>query len=92
MELNVIDDKKTRMVVEIKGSDHTLCNSLKTELLNDSHVKVSTYSIDHPLVGVPKMIVETDGSESPKDALIGAVSRLRKTNDKFRAEFKKEVK
>ena len=92
MELTVIDDKKDKMVFEIKGSDHTLCNSLKQELHNDKHVKVSTYSIEHSLIGSPKMIVETDGEETPKNAVLGAVSRLKKTNDKFRKEFAKEVK
>ena len=92
MEIKVIDDKKNRMVFEVKGADHTLCNSLKNELYKDSHVKVSTYNVEHPLVGVPKMIVETDGNESPKDALTGAVSRLKKNNDKFMKEFNKEVK
>lgn len=92
MELKVIDDKKNKLIFEMKGGDHTLCNSLKNELYNDEHVKISTYSIKHPLVSFPQMIVETDGEESPKNALIGAIQRLKKTNDKFRKEFLKEVR
>jgi hypothetical protein len=34
-----------------------------------------------------EIIVETDGEESPKNALINAVERLHKTNVKFKKEF-----
>jgi hypothetical protein len=38
------------------------------------------------------MIVETDGEESPRNALMNAVERLHKVNSKFKKEFLKEVK
>ena len=87
MEIKIIDDKKNRLVVEAKDVDHTLCNALKNELWNDKHVKIATYSIRHPQISVPQMIVETDGEESPRNALINAVERLHKTNAKFKKEF-----
>ena len=87
MEVKILDDKKNRLAVEVKGIDHTLCNALKTELWNDKHVKIATYSIRHPQISVPQIIVETDGEESPKNALINAVERLHKTNAKFKKEF-----
>ena len=92
MEIKVLDDKKNKLVIEVKGADHTLCNILKTELWNDKHVKIATYSIRHPQISVPQVIVETDGEESPKNALINAVDRLHKANSRFKKEFVKEVR
>lgn len=79
-------------MIEVKGTNHTLCNAIKSELYNDKHVKIATYSIRHPQIGMPQMIVETDGDESPRNALINAVQRLHKTNEKFKKDFVKEVR
>ncbi len=79
MEINVVEDKKKRLVFELKGEGHTLCNALREELWNDKSVTVSAYNISHPLVGIPKFIIETSG-KSPKKALKDAISRLKKTN------------
>jgi|SRR3989338_11255867 len=92
MEIKILDDKKNKLLIEVKGADHTLCNAIKTELWNDKHVKISTYSIRHPQISVPQIIVETDGEESQKNALINAVQRLQKNNSKFKKEFVKEVR
>ena len=92
MEIKILDDKKNKMIIEVKGADHTLCNVLKTELWNDKHVKIATYSIRHPQISVPQVIVETDGEESPRNALINAVQKMHKTNEKFKKEFLKEIR
>lgn len=78
--------------MEIKGIDHTLCNPIKTELWNDNHVKIATYSVKHPQISSPNFIVETDGEETPRNALINAIQSLKKTNDKFRKGLLKEVR
>jgi len=87
MEINVLEDKPKRMVFEIKGEGHTLCNALREELWNDKSITVSAYNINHPLVGVPKFILETNGDKEPKKALKDAISRLKKKN----AELAKQV-
>ena len=92
MEIKILDDKKNKLLIEVKGADHTLCNALKVELWDDKHVKVATYSIRHPQISVPHIIVETDGEESPKNALMNAVERLHKTNAKFKKEFSAAIK
>jgi hypothetical protein len=38
------------------------------------------------------MIVETDGEESPRNALINAVQRLQKNNAKFKKEFSAAIR
>ena len=92
MEIKILDDKKNKLMLEVKGVDHTLCNALKTELWNDKHVKIATYSIRHPQISVPQIIVETDGEVSPKNALINAVQRMHKTNEKFKKEFSASIR
>lgn len=92
MEVKILDDKKNKLIIEVKGADHTLCNALKSELWNDKHIKIATYSIRHPQISVPQMIVETDGEVTPKNALINAVQRLHKVNEKFKKEFSKEIR
>lgn len=87
MKLDVIEDKKHRFVFEIEDMGHTHLNLLKTELWNDSHVKVATYAVKHPQVSKPKFILETDGDESPKAALSSAVGRLKKLSEKFKKEL-----
>ncbi len=92
MELKILEEKKNKMVFELKGESHTFCNALKQELWNDKHVKIAGYNVAHPLIGVPKFVVETDGGESPKKAVIEATKRLKNISDKFKSAFLKGVK
>ncbi|MBS3097981.1 DNA-directed RNA polymerase subunit L [Candidatus Woesearchaeota archaeon] len=91
MEIKVIEDKKNRIIIEFGDRDHTFCNVLKNELVNDSHVKIAGYNVKHPLVGKPQIIVETDGAD-PRRALTDAAERLKKLVERFEKEFVKEVK
>jgi len=89
MDVNILEEKKNRLVIEIKGETHTFCNAIKKELWNDKHVKAAAYRISHPFVGTPTLIVETDSGETPKKALLEASKRLQKGFDKFKLEFSK---
>jgi DNA-directed RNA polymerase subunit L len=92
VEIKIIEDKKARLIVELEGADHTLCNSLKAELWNDPHVKVSGYHVKHPLIGSPIMVIETDTSEAPRKALAEAAKRLKKINEKVKKDIVKELR
>ncbi len=87
MQMNVLEETKTRLVFELKGADHTLCNVLKAELWNDKDVNVATYAIAHPLIGIPRLIVETKAG-NPREAVKAACARLEKKNKDFAAKFK----
>lgn len=89
MEIKIIENEKNRLVVELPGFDHTLCNSLKKELLSVKGVEIATYAIEHPLVGIPKMIIETKGAVTPKKALDEAIKGLQEKNKEFLNIFKK---
>jgi DNA-directed RNA polymerase subunit L len=87
MELEVLEEDKNRLVFELTGADHTFCNVLKKELWNDDYVTSSAYSIDHPLVGQPKLIVETKGNKKASSALADAADRIKEQNDEFLDQF-----
>ena len=88
MEFKVIEKNKKRLVFDLIGTDHTFSGALKKELWNDKSIKVSAYNIDHPLVGVPRFIVETD-EKDPEKVLLDAVKRLEKKNESFLENIKK---
>lgn len=90
MEIKIIEQSKNKMIFEIKGEDSTFCNALKDELYNDPDVLIASFRIDHPLINIPKFILETKGD--PKNTLIEAAKRLKKEALKFYDEFKKQAK
>lgn len=91
MKINVLEDKKTKFVFEVEGENHTLNNLLTKQLWKDSHVKVSGYNISHPLVGVPKVTVETDGAD-PRKVLADAVKKMKKDCDDLLKSIGTELK
>jgi DNA-directed RNA polymerase subunit L len=91
MEIKIIEEAKKKVIFEIRGESHTLCNALKEELRNDKHVTVVSYFVSHPDIDEPTFTIETDGA-SPKKALMDAVKRIKKENDKFLKVFQKEIK
>ena len=89
MELKVLEETKTRLVLEVKGWGHIITNALKSELWNDKNIKSAGYNIAHPLEGIPVLVVETNTSSNPRKALNEAIKRLKKSNAQFLKEFKK---
>ena len=89
MEIKVHENTKKRMVFELAGADHTFCNALKKELWNDSALRAAAYKIAHPLIGIPKFIVETNCKKEAKAVLKAAAARLKKSNKEFLDAFKK---
>ncbi|MGB9748811.1 MAG: DNA-directed RNA polymerase subunit L [Candidatus Woesearchaeota archaeon] len=92
MKINILNEEKKRMEFEIEGESHTLCNMLKNELLNDENVKIAIYRINHPLLKTPRFLVETNGNETPREALVKAAKRILKTNEKFAEVFSSAFK
>ena len=92
MELKILEESKKKIIVSIEGEDTTLCNVLKKELWNDKHVVAAAYSLSHPLIGIPEIIVETDGKKKPRTALLEAAERLQDQNNKLKKEFSHVLK
>lgn len=88
MELIVLEEAKNKMVFQLKGETHTFCNALKEALHEVKGVTVATYTIDHPLIGVPKFMMETKDLE-PRKALKEALKLIKKKAEEFRKEVTK---
>jgi DNA-directed RNA polymerase subunit L len=88
MELEVKEQSKNKILVNIKGEDHTFCNILVKRLQQNPDVKVAVYKIDHPLTRVPALMVET-ASGDVKKALTDAVKELKKEFSAFQKAFDK---
>ncbi len=86
MQLAVKEETKTKLVFELHGENHTFCNLLKSELQSVKGVVIATYKIDHPLVGVPTLHLETSGVE-PKKALKEALKEIKKKAESFKKEL-----
>lgn len=92
MEIKTITDEKHKYVFELKGVSHGFCNMLKKQLLEDKGVKVATYRVEHPLINVPKILVETSGNTTPKSVILTAVKKLKAFSDKTKKDFAKTFK
>jgi DNA-directed RNA polymerase subunit L len=91
MELNILEESKNKLIVELKGESHSFCNALKDELWNNKKVNIAGYNIAHPLIGIPKMIVETE-SGAPKAILVDAANKIKKNAQDFLKAFSKAAK
>ena len=89
MEIVVVEETPKKIIFELKGEGHALCNSIKRIMWDNKHVKVATYNIAHPLIGVPKMTVETDGEIKPRKALSEACDKLQKYIEKLSKDVSK---
>ena len=85
MEIEVLEKGKNKLKIKLKGETHTLCNSLRRELLNDKDVKIAGYAIEHSLVEDPFLVIE---GKNPKQALLKAIDRLKKRNKEFKTKLK----
>jgi len=92
MEIKILEDKKNMLLFEVRGKSHGFCNILKNELWNDKHIKVAAYRVEHPSIGIPEMIVESDGKITARAALLNSIKRLKNVSDKLKKDFKKELK
>ncbi|USN45640.1 MAG: DNA-directed RNA polymerase subunit L [Candidatus Woesearchaeota archaeon] len=89
MEFIIKEKSAHKLVFELEGSTHSLLNVLKRELQEDTDVVVATYSISHPLVGVPTFFLETTAKKSPEAALQDAIKKVKAKNKDFLTKAQK---
>ncbi|MBU7017933.1 MAG: DNA-directed RNA polymerase subunit L [Theionarchaea archaeon] len=85
MELKVVQKEDNKLEVILEGEDHTFANLLRRILREDEHVTYAAYKVDHPLLDRtrPVIFVETDGKETPKEALIEAARKIKEQINEF---------
>lgn len=77
-------------IFTILKEDHTLCNLLRAHLLKDPAVLFAGYKIPHPLFAKVELRVQTDGSITPKEAVVACSKKLVSDLGQFSREFTKE--
>jgi DNA-directed RNA polymerase II subunit RPB11 len=70
--------------------DHTLGNLFASRLHNYDYVTYSGYAMKHPLTPVVHLRVATDGSVTPREALLNCAKDILVDLDKVSREFTKE--
>jgi len=91
--VEVIEDTKipNAATFKIYKQDHTLANMIRGELLNTAGVLFAGYKVPHPLEPVVVIKVQTDGNQTPTQALEAActqlISNISKLQDNFKMEF-----
>ena len=86
MEIKIVEEKGNRLEFEIDENVGFL-NALKKELLNDDNVKVATYFIKHPLVGIPVFVLNVNKGK-PKKILADAAESLKGKVKEFKSLIK----
>ncbi|AEO63349.1 uncharacterized protein THITE_2108460 [Thermothielavioides terrestris NRRL 8126] len=71
--------------------DHTLGNLLSEHLKMAPHVMMAGYKIDHPNVPEVLIRVQTDGSITPREALVRVCKQLVAMYGQLGREFQKEL-
>ncbi len=91
MELTIVNKTDNEIKLKVAKESHTLLNALKTALLNNKHVEIATYDIEHPTISDPVLFVRTDGTD-PIEVIKKASRELAKECDEFIGLFKKKIK
>lgn len=82
--MKIIKDTKNELEIEITGESHTLCNTLRKTLMEDKDVESAAYSVEHPIIGEPKLYIK---AKNPRKSLKKAAETIKSQCD----ELKKEI-
>ena len=88
MEVKVLKSGENYIELEIQGEEHTLGNLLRGYLSRVPGVVYASYSKPHPLFDNIIIKIMTDGSISPKEALLKAIELAKADTSKFIDEVK----
>ncbi|KAM7208731.1 DNA-directed RNA polymerase, RBP11-like dimerization domain containing protein [Naviculisporaceae sp. PSN 640] len=75
----------------LKKEDHTLGNLLAEHLKQAPHVMFAAYKVGHPNVPEVLLRIQTDGTTTPREALLNACKQLVAKYGHLGREFQKEL-
>jgi DNA-directed RNA polymerase subunit L len=85
MKLVLLESSEGKMVLEVRGENHTLLNLLR-ENAWDAGSKQASYMIEHPYLSEPKLIIRAD---NPKKVLDSSAQAILDSAKEFEREFRK---
>ncbi|GAA5821497.1 hypothetical protein JCM11491_002104, partial [Sporobolomyces phaffii] len=75
----------------INKEDHTLANMLRSQLLLLPYVQFAGYKVPHPLESRVVLKLQTDGSQTPIQAVQNAIGALMLLLGRAKAAFSQEL-
>ncbi|TRM75518.1 DNA-directed RNA polymerase subunit L [Sulfolobus sp. D5] len=88
MEIKILKSDNNYLELEIEGEDHTLGNLLAGTLRKIRGVTFSSYYQPHPLLDKIVVKVLTDGSITPKDAILEGIQMIKNISSQYLNEIK----
>lgn len=87
MKIKIVKGSERELEVEVDNEDYTLGNLIERELLEDPSVVFAGYKIPHPLKRSLQLVVKTDGTKKPHEALMNAADRAASASREFKQTF-----
>ena len=87
MKLNIVEEDKEKIKIELKGESETLSHLLAEQAWQEG-AEASAVR-EHPFMVEPKILVK---GKNPKKILEKAAGSLETQTDEFREEFKRSLK
>ncbi len=87
MEVNIVEDKQSELIVEFDGVDRGILELIKERVLEEKGVDFATVAKEHPLVGRPKLIVRS--SKNAKKIVENAVEEMEGEVKELSSKLKK---
>ncbi len=88
MNIEFLEEEKTKIKFSIIGENHEVLNLIRKELFEDDSIEFAGYKIDHPLKGKAIFTVSTK-RKAPKKAVKDAIERLKEHLSQMESELKK---
>ncbi|MBM3229642.1 DNA-directed RNA polymerase subunit L [Candidatus Parvarchaeota archaeon] len=86
MKINFLAKETNYVEMVIEGEEHSLPNALREIIAQDSDVEFAAYTMDHPQIASPKLIVRTK-NKNALSVIREAIKELAKQTAKFKDEF-----
>ena len=91
MELKVIEQNESKLILELGGETVGFANLLRKELWKEKSVKEAAYSKPHPYLSQPRVFIATNKG-SPVSALEKTVKEIDSIIKDFKESFNKALK
>lgn len=85
MKLTVLENVGGKLVLEVKGENHTFLNLLRDTAWGAGS-RQSSYMIEHPYLSEPKLIIRAD---NPKKVLDNSAQAIIDSAKEFEKEFRR---
>ena len=72
--MKVIEEQPEKLVLEITGESHTICNILRKRLMDYDEVDAAAYDITHPLIGQAEFEIR---SSNPRKSMTNAAKEVK---------------